>query len=132
MIVIGREDDSRPGLINIDLCGHTGGQFGVSRQHLMITYSPDMQLLTVMDLNSTNGSWVNNQRLYGPEVEKLSWTAINPGQCANNIRYQNRNRYFDSDNAKYEMPFGLFCGSDNRECLELSSYFLQQALMMLG
>ncbi|MFQ3565905.1 MAG: FHA domain-containing protein [Aggregatilineales bacterium] len=69
-VVIGRSDGGtmKP---DIDLADQNAGQLGVSRLHLSLKYNPQQQTLSVTDLNSSNGTFVNGQRLYGQEVRVL-------------------------------------------------------------
>jgi hypothetical protein len=59
-ITLGRYD---PGSIHptIDLTPFNAGAWGVSRQHAHIVQQDNLYLLE--DLNSTNGTWINQQRL---------------------------------------------------------------------
>lgn len=69
-IVIGRSDGGtmKP---DIDLADQNAGQLGVSRLHLSLKYNPQQQTLSVTDLNSSNGTFINGQRLYGQELRVL-------------------------------------------------------------
>ncbi len=69
-VVIGRSDGGtmKP---DIDLADQNAGQLGVSRLHLSLKYNLQQQTLSVTDLNSSNGTFVNGQRLYGQEVRVL-------------------------------------------------------------
>lgn len=60
-IVVGRgtaDQDPPPAL---DLTPHHGAEFGVSRTHAIIEITE--QGITITDLNSTNGTFINNFRL---------------------------------------------------------------------
>ncbi len=59
-IVLGRSaPDSPPP--TVDLAEHLGHMYGVSRRHALITVIGDTYV--IKDLDSTNGTWVNNVRL---------------------------------------------------------------------
>lgn len=70
-IIIGRSDGSAPVTPDIDLANQDAGKLGVSRMHLSLHYDPDNNTLSVTDLRSSNGSFVNNQRLHSHEVRVL-------------------------------------------------------------
>ena len=69
-IIIGRSDGSamQP---DIDLADQNAGQIGVSRLHLSIQYSGKHNTISISDLNSANGTFVNGQRLHPHEVRVL-------------------------------------------------------------
>lgn len=69
-MIVGRSDGSamKP---DVDLAPHNGGQFGVSRMHLSIQYNGKTNTVSVADLNSANGTFVNGQRLHSHEVRVL-------------------------------------------------------------
>jgi hypothetical protein len=56
---------------DIDLAQHRGDELGVSRMHLSIAYDPHHHTLTITDLDSSNGTFVNDQRLHPREVRVL-------------------------------------------------------------
>jgi hypothetical protein len=70
-IIIGRSDGSAPVTPDIDLANQDAGKLGVSRMHLSLSYDPTNDTLSVTDLRSSNGSFVNNQRLHSHEVRVL-------------------------------------------------------------
>jgi len=70
-IIIGRSDGSAPVTPDIDLANQDAGRLGVSRMHLSLNYDPANNTLSVTDLRSSNGSFVNNQRLHPHEVRVL-------------------------------------------------------------
>lgn len=69
-IVVGRGDGAtmRP---DIDLSEHGAGDQGVSRLHMSISFNPKMNTLSVSDMRSANGTFINGQRLYPQEVRVL-------------------------------------------------------------
>lgn len=69
--VIGRSADTFAVLPDIDLLGQQGAQKGVSRGHAAIRFDKKRSMLHVVDLDSANGTFVNNLRLYPQEVRAL-------------------------------------------------------------
>ncbi|MBK8035032.1 MAG: FHA domain-containing protein [Chloroflexi bacterium] len=69
-IVVGRGDGAtmRP---DVDLSEHGAGDQGVSRLHMSLTYNGKMNTLSVSDMRSANGTFINGQRLYPQEVRVL-------------------------------------------------------------
>lgn len=68
--VIGRSEGStmKP---DIDLRDHRAGERGVSRLHVALQYNAKHNLLSVSDMKSANGTFINGQRLYPQEVRVL-------------------------------------------------------------
>lgn len=60
-LVIGRKTRTGTVNIDIDLMPYDAGVNGVSRVHAMI--APDISGMTIKDLNSTNGTFLNGQQL---------------------------------------------------------------------
>jgi hypothetical protein len=56
---------------DIDLSAQQGALLGVSRLHLSISYNARMRTLTLSDLRSANGTYVNGTRLLPEEVRVL-------------------------------------------------------------
>lgn len=67
-IVIGRRQDKPSGSF-VDLAPFGAQILGVSRQHVQITY--DDGVWTLVDLGSTNGTWLNRLRLRPHESHEL-------------------------------------------------------------
>lgn len=59
--LIGREDPVSGIFPDVDLTPHGGDAGGVSRRHAKLAFNGFQW--TIEDLNATNGSWVNNQKL---------------------------------------------------------------------
>lgn len=70
-VVLGRRTNHGPMTPDVDLSESDGNRLGVSRLHLSIRYDPQYHTLTVFDLGSANGSFVNGQRLHPHEVRVL-------------------------------------------------------------
>jgi hypothetical protein len=68
--VIGRSEGStmKP---DIDLSAHNASDFGVSRLHVALQYNAKNNLLSVSDMKSANGTFINGQKLYPQEVRVL-------------------------------------------------------------
>lgn len=64
-LTIGRHRDDVPVDVNLDAISKT--QSGVSRLHATIIYNEEPQTLTLLDMDSTNGSFINEQRLHPNE-----------------------------------------------------------------
>lgn len=64
-LTIGRHSDDAPVDVNLEQLG--AQQNGVSRLHAAIIYDDIAQTLSLLDLNSTNGSFINEQRLHPNE-----------------------------------------------------------------
>ena len=60
-------DDAEDTLIDLSLYG--AQQLGVSRRHARITYSGEG--FALQDLGSTNGTWINNQRILPNESRQI-------------------------------------------------------------
>jgi len=60
-IVIGRTDPKAPSAIDLDTAPYGAADLGVSRVHASIRRGEDT--LTLVDENSTNGTYLNGQRL---------------------------------------------------------------------
>jgi hypothetical protein len=70
-MVIGRSAAGSPVVPDIDLAMDGGEKLGVSRLHLSIRYDNKSHTLSVLDMGSANGSYINGQRLHPHEVRVL-------------------------------------------------------------
>ena len=70
-LVVGRSTNRGPMAPDIDLADSEGNRLGVSRLHLSIRYDTQYNTVTVFDLGSANGTFVNGQRLHPHEVRVL-------------------------------------------------------------
>jgi hypothetical protein len=68
--IIGRSEGStmKP---DIDLSAHNAAEMGVSRLHVALQYNAKNHLLSVSDMKSANGTFINGQKLYPQEVRVL-------------------------------------------------------------
>ena len=68
--IIGRSEGStmKP---DIDLSAHNASEMGVSRLHVALQYNAKNNLLSVSDMKSANGTFINGQKLYPQEVRVL-------------------------------------------------------------
>jgi pSer/pThr/pTyr-binding forkhead associated (FHA) protein len=57
LIVVGRHDPNGDIKADLDLSPYNAGTFGVSRQHVILI--PTDEGPCIIDLNSTNGTWIN-------------------------------------------------------------------------
>ena len=64
-LTIGRHDDTSP--IDINLDNLNANEKGVSRLHATIIYDDISRTLSLLDMDSMNGSFVNEQRLHPSE-----------------------------------------------------------------
>jgi pSer/pThr/pTyr-binding forkhead associated (FHA) protein len=69
-VIIGREDPVSGIFPDIDLTDHNGEEGGVSRQHARALVQGDQ--VFIEDLNSTNYTYVNQQRLVPGQPHPLS------------------------------------------------------------
>lgn len=69
-VVIGRSDGGTM-TPDIDLARHDGGNLGVSRLHVALQYNSRNNILSISDMKSANGTFVNGQKLYPQEVRVL-------------------------------------------------------------
>jgi hypothetical protein len=70
-VVIGRGSDQSAMRPDIDLEAFQGAEQGVSRLHLSMRYDSEHNAIHIYDLGSSNGSYLNNQRLNPHEVRFL-------------------------------------------------------------
>ena len=56
---------------DIDLSEHNAGELGVSRLHVALQYNAKNNLLSLSDMKSANGTFINGQKLYPQEVRVL-------------------------------------------------------------
>ncbi len=69
-IVIGRSDGGTM-TPDIDLAAHNASDLGVSRLHVGVQYNARSQIISISDMKSANGTYVNGQKLYPQEVRVL-------------------------------------------------------------
>jgi pSer/pThr/pTyr-binding forkhead associated (FHA) protein len=68
-LVIGRSDASvQP---DIDLTDYGAAGMGVSRMHVSVHYEPKHASLSVTDMNTLNGTFINGVQLHPQEVRVL-------------------------------------------------------------
>jgi hypothetical protein len=66
-LVIGRSNADTAMTPDVDLAEENAEAFGVSRLHIAIQYVMDNSMLTIYDLGSANGSYINGQKLHPSE-----------------------------------------------------------------
>lgn len=69
-VVIGRSDGGTM-TPDVDLAPHNAGDQGVSRLHVALQYNGRNNILSISDMKSANGTFVNGQKLYPQEVRVL-------------------------------------------------------------
>lgn len=70
-LVIGRSSSNTAMAPDVDLSEESADEFGVSRLHIAIQYMMENSTLTVFDLGSANGSFINGQKLHPSEKRML-------------------------------------------------------------
>ncbi|MCA9881877.1 MAG: FHA domain-containing protein [Anaerolineae bacterium] len=70
-LVVGRKTDNSPMAPDIDLSNLGASEAGVSRLHVALRYEGEDSALQIYDLGSSNGTFVNGQRLHPREVRIL-------------------------------------------------------------
>lgn len=70
-ITIGRGTQSRGATANVSFTSAQSVELGVSRLHVAIHFDKYQNVLRVEDLDSANGTFINNQRLYPKELRIL-------------------------------------------------------------
>lgn len=71
-LVIGRSNTETNVVVpDIDLAPHYAEKRGVSRLHLSLRYDAKHNTISMMDMNSANGTFINGQRLYPNEIRIL-------------------------------------------------------------
>ncbi len=69
-VVIGRSDGGTM-TPDIDLTPHNASELGISRLHAALQHNTRNNILSISDMKSANGSFVNGQKLYPQEVRTL-------------------------------------------------------------
>lgn len=69
-MILGRRTNS-PMTPDVDLAAADANRLGVSRLHLSIRYDANYNTISVFDMGSANGTFVNGQRLHPHEVRVL-------------------------------------------------------------
>ena len=69
--IVGRNTAGHSPYAHIDLTNQDGERLGVSRRHLHLSYEPRQKVVKIADLKSSNGTYVNNQKLLQGEVRVL-------------------------------------------------------------
>lgn len=70
-LVIGRSSSNTAMAPDVDLSEESADEFGVSRLHIAIQYMMENSTLTIFDLGSANGSFINGQKLHPSEKRML-------------------------------------------------------------
>ncbi len=86
--VIGRSEGStmKP---DLDLSAHNAGEMGVSRLHVALQFNAKNNLLSVSDMKSANGTFINGQKLFPGEVRVLrDGDELRLGRLVMNVFFQ--------------------------------------------
>lgn len=70
-LIIGRASEESIIAPDIDLTPYNAAGMGISRAHLVLRYEASRNILTVADLDSANGSYVNEVRMHPNEIRVL-------------------------------------------------------------
>lgn len=70
-MIMGRSTEGSAMIPDVDLAKVDGEKYGVSRLHLTVRYQARYNTLSVFDLGSANGTYINGQRLHPQEVRVL-------------------------------------------------------------
>jgi hypothetical protein len=70
-LVIGRSAKGSAVMPDIDLVDDDGDKLGVSRLHLNISYDERSHTISISDIGSANGTYINGQRVHPHEVRVL-------------------------------------------------------------
>jgi pSer/pThr/pTyr-binding forkhead associated (FHA) protein len=69
--LIGRSEADGNSSVGLDLAAFDGWRHGVSRIHAKLHHNPTSKALLITDLNSTNGTYVNERRLSADTPTRL-------------------------------------------------------------
>jgi len=70
-LVVGRSAEGSQMMPDVDLLDFDGERLGVSRLHLGVKYIKDERSIQIYDMGSSNGTYLNGQRLHPREVRLL-------------------------------------------------------------
>ena len=70
-VVVGRSTGNSAMIPDIDLAEHQGDKLGVSRLHLAIKHDAEHDAVQIYDLGSSNGTYINGQKLHPKELRVL-------------------------------------------------------------
>lgn len=88
-LVLGRSTNRGPMMPDVDLSDSDGNKLGVSRLHLSVRYDTQYHTLTIFDLGSANGTFVNGHRLHPHEVRVLRHNdELRLGNMIMNVTFQ--------------------------------------------
>lgn len=88
-LVVGRMDSKGIVSPDLDLTHHGAAELGVSRMHMSIRYEAENNQLKIADIGSSNGLFINGQRLVTKEVRVLrNGDQIRLGQFVLDVAYR--------------------------------------------
>jgi len=87
-LIIGRSTENQAMHPDIDLTHAQGAERGVSRLHVALTYDPAKHVLYISDLGSSNGTFINGNKLNSSDPVKLhSGDELHIGRLAMKVTY---------------------------------------------
>ncbi len=91
-IIVGRSAKGSSMVPDVDLIDYGGDRLGVSRLHLAVKYERKDDAIQVYDLGSSNGSYLNGQRLHPKEIRVLAdGDDLRLGQLSMTVAFQQHN-----------------------------------------
>ena len=91
IILFGRRDAATGSIPDVDLTPFAGYRMGVSRRHAEIRPAPEGAALDLWDLGSSNGSFINGDRLISHRGYRISdGDEIRFGQLSVNVHFRRR------------------------------------------
>ncbi len=88
-LVLGRSTQNTAMRPDVDLSRAQAEELGVSRLHLSLTYDHESNTIQISDLGSSNGTFVNGQKLHPKELRILrNGDDLRLGRLAMRVRYQ--------------------------------------------
>lgn len=91
LLVLGRRDPSTGLKPDVDLTPFAGYRMGVSRRHAELRHTPDENKLELWDLGSSNGTFVNEERLAPHRSQRLrNGDYIRLGQLGMRVFFQTK------------------------------------------
>lgn len=89
IVTLGRGDESKTGAVDVNLSTHDAFSRGVSRVHAALRLDRDM--LMIQDLGSSNGTFVNGQRVSGDQWRVVrNQDELRLGSLSIKVRFNSR------------------------------------------